>query len=376
MVENSETMTTNTSLYTCYQWLDDMIETDNVTLKDINEAFRIRNLGGIIFVSVLMVIGLVGNLHVILIYALKFKISNYKIYILILASLDMTNCCLSMPLVIMYLSFPFMFPSNIFCKVFRFILYYVSISSTIILVVIAVDRFRKICKPMKFQLTVFHTKMLCMIVLFVTLCVTWPVPVLYGNSTVHTGIAGITGTRCFTLDEFKDTNYQAQYNALLTVVFIVITLILAILYYRIVRDVRQHNKIRWECQRSRSSRINMSHKQHSIKAAKTTITLFAVTVGYVASALPHHALAMLIFIKKDLDCILTFEQGFAYYMFVWIFLTNNCINPIIYGFSDSRFRREIKKFYHSVFRSTSKEEHTPSASLEIHSNDIVTDDHT
>lgn len=351
-----------------------MIETDNVTLKDINEAFRTRNLGGIIFVSILMVIGLIGNIHVLLIYALKFKVSNYKIYILMLAALDLTNCCLSMPLVIMYLSFPFMYPSNIFCKIFRFILYYVSVASTIILVVIAVDRFRKICKPLGFQFSVRHTKILCISVLLFTLCLTWPVPVLYGDSTVHTGIDGITGTRCFTVDKFKDTNYQAEFNALLTIVFIVITLILAILYYCIVRDVRLHNKIRWECQMSQSSHKNMSRKLLNRRGRKTTITLFAVTVGYVASALPHHALALFIFIKKDLDCILTFEQGLTYYMFVWIFLANNCINPIIYGFSDNRFRRELKRFYHLIFGSSSVEDHTPSASLDVHSNDVVSDD--
>jgi hypothetical protein len=102
----------------------DLYTKKNVTLEEVNDRLIVRFLGGIFFLSILMVVGLIGNAHVLFIYHRKFRRTNYRIYVLWLAMLDMFNCGISAPFVIFYLLHPANFPSSEFCKIFRFILYF------------------------------------------------------------------------------------------------------------------------------------------------------------------------------------------------------------------------------------------------------------
>ena len=75
---------------------------------------------------------------------------------------------------------------------------------------IAVDRYRKICVPLGKQMSLTVAKAIIVVVMGVSLLMSWPAPVLYGHATVQTRVQNISGVRCFTDDKFKDTKYQLQ----------------------------------------------------------------------------------------------------------------------------------------------------------------------
>jgi hypothetical protein len=153
----------------------------------------------IIFISVLILLGIMGNVHVIYIYYRFFTTSTYRIFVLSLAVIDMVSCVISMPFEISdelnpymfqdeisdghptYIPFrsyrilefvlifcrkytkpevfeisdelnPYMFQDEIACKVFRFVNFTLAITTGLMLVVIASERYRRICRPQGKQL--------------------------------------------------------------------------------------------------------------------------------------------------------------------------------------------------------------------------------
>ncbi|KAK3085953.1 hypothetical protein FSP39_011251 [Pinctada imbricata] len=328
-----------TDIPKCPTWLVQMEWNENTTLDDVNAKMMSRNIPGIIFVVVQMLLGLVGNGVVILAYWLKFKRSNYRVYVLFLAFLDLMNCVFTMPFVIVYLVYPKNFPSDFICKAGHFIGFFGGCASPFVLVLIAMDRFRRICRPFKKQLTEKQTRITCVVILVITASVTWFTPLFYGNERVHTGINNIYEVRCFRSKNPLFYSLSQWYYIILTSLFLIVTVILFLLYYHIMKTV--HRRSRYFSSKQRSPIGGVSK---SIQTKKTTVTFMIITIVYVLSTLVHDSLAMILHMKEDLECIMNFEEGAVYYTFFWTVFLNNVSNPIIYGISDDRFCSLVKNW--------------------------------
>ena len=113
---------------------------DTKELEDLNYEESKQHMGGVVFVSILMIFGIIGNLHVLFVYMFRMKPSNPRTCILTLALLDMIACVIGMPFIIMDMLKPLTFTMVTACKVLRFTNYFICISSSFILSVIAIDR--------------------------------------------------------------------------------------------------------------------------------------------------------------------------------------------------------------------------------------------
>ncbi|XP_062573945.1 adenosine receptor A1-like isoform X2 [Saccostrea cucullata] len=340
---------------TCHKWIKDFLPPDKeVTLEFANRILVNRLIGGIIFLGILIVIGLVGNVHVIYVYCRKFKNSNYRIYVLWLAILDIFNLSVSAPLVIIYLCYPVTFQSEEFCKIYRFILYFVSICSTCALVVIAVDRCRKVTAPLGTQITSRQARLMCASCLVVSLVFSWPSLILYGITKVPTGIPGLMGYRCLASGE--TLKYLAVFHICHILFFLAVSSALIGIYVAIGRKIYKHTFFQDSVRRG-SDRFaeespqlkakNDNRPSHISQATlfRTTGTLFTVTLAYILSAIPHHVLSIIFFANPSFDCSLTLLEGQFYYTFIWSYFINSAINPFIYSFRDSKFRHELKVIY-------------------------------
>ncbi|XP_062603221.1 uncharacterized protein LOC134264996 [Saccostrea cucullata] len=142
-----------------------------------------------------LVIGVLGNLLVISMYRFKMRGQNEdRFFIPVLAVVDLTGCLTSTSLSLTRNLFPVMFPSEVLCKLLFFSTSLTIISSLLLLLVISVQRYQKICRPFGWQMTGRH-KYCCVAV---TVCcaglLSVPVIFLYGNHPAHT--ANITGVNC------------------------------------------------------------------------------------------------------------------------------------------------------------------------------------
>ena len=371
------------------------------TLEELNAEEAKVYLGGVVFVSILMTIGIVGNIHVLLVYGFRMKSSTHRIFIICLGCLDLITCSVGMPFVLVDLHRPFMFFMVSACKVLRFINYFMCTASAWTLLLIAVDRYRKICVPLGKQMSVAVAKVVCVVIMGVSLLTSWPAPVLYGHATVETRVENVTGVRCYTDDKFKDTKYQAYFNAVLILIVFGVFFVLTVLYIIIGRQILKHKtfktNVKSEVQSGSSDGVKMSTSgtpitsedesndnvrkskakswfkgrlefknptfsshikneekyivnpkpsgKYTDRSKRTTFMLFMITLVFFCSFVPHLILKIVTFVNPNFVPNMTFAGKVIYNTFIWCFFINNMANSIIYSFCDRRFRGEIRDGY-------------------------------
>lgn len=123
--------------------------------KEINIFFRDRYMINTIFNAVFMVFGIIGNALVIYIYRTKLrkKRRGDRYYIIVLAIVDLLHCLFSSNLVFAKNSNPVLFPFDAPCKILLYATNVFFCMSLLLLVIICVHRYRKICKPFLPELT-------------------------------------------------------------------------------------------------------------------------------------------------------------------------------------------------------------------------------
>ncbi|KAK3088795.1 hypothetical protein FSP39_023790 [Pinctada imbricata] len=323
----------------CHSWID-IQSIQEASIEELNNIHIPRYLGGICLLCLVVVLGLIGNIHVFLVYLRKsFNPSNYRIYVLWLASLDIFNCAVVAPLVIQYQLQSMTYPSNILCKIFRFLLYFTAVASTSSLVVIAIDRHRRVTNPLANQLSHKHAKLLCLVSFAVGVVLSWPAIFLYELTEVNSGVEGLAGNRCFFTSEVKA--FQFFFNVILIAFFFIVSLTLIIVYLRIGREINRQQRFRDSVRRPSLRPLERNTRPR----LNSTITLRTVTIAYILCALPHHALVIPILAMPNFDCILSLPAAVLYYTFIWTYFINSVLNPFIYGIKDPKFRSALKSVY-------------------------------
>ncbi|XP_060069720.1 orexin receptor type 2-like [Ylistrum balloti] len=340
-----ESNVTKVTVIACHKWLHEFNFDNNTDLKDVNNAFMLRNIGGIILIGILTIFGVIGNFLVLWIYLMRFRQSNYRTYVIWLSSLDMVNCLGVMPFYFTYLCFPLILGSKYICKTGRAGSYVINLSSALLLMVIAGDRYRKICSPNKRQLSGKQAKVCCFVGLIVSIFLSWPTFVMFGKNAVEIGLNDLRGYRCLVEDEYADSMYMKVFQVIMSTIALTVTITLTLMYSLIVKGLYSHKKYFIGAQGSVKSRkaCPIPAEMLDRSTRKSTMTLLAVTLSFILSFLPHHVLAIAFFMNKTFECSLGFSGGAAYYTFVWMVFFNTAADPVIYGFSDKRFRYELKR---------------------------------
>jgi hypothetical protein len=96
----------------------------------------------LVYLIILMVIGVFGNLLVLYVYKFRFKRSTSRVFILSLAAFDLMTCLFGMPYHILDMVYPYMFVWDEICKAFSFSLTFTILASIFVLDLIAIDRYR------------------------------------------------------------------------------------------------------------------------------------------------------------------------------------------------------------------------------------------
>ncbi|XP_063407848.1 neuropeptide Y receptor type 6-like [Mytilus trossulus] len=337
----------------CYPWVEDEFLGRNYTLDDVNSVVMRRNYAGITFLGIVIVLGLIGNGHVLYVFSKRTYKSNsikdsihvnYRIFILWLSVLGVIQCAVVSPLLIVYLVYPVTYPSNVLCKIFRFIVYFVPEAISLTLIAIAIDRYLVICRTFENKLTEKHSKLMCLATMIVSLVFSWPAPIVFGNGETETGIPGLTGHRCYLEDE-SITKIQQLYQVILVMFFFVILFVLLILYTKVRRDYKELLQFR-RTSRRYSTTTPKAFKQRLENQEQQRVWIYAsVTIGYVVSALPYHILAILFFAGVIVDCDMSLPESELFYLFIWSYFFSPVINPIFYGFQDDGFRLSVLAIY-------------------------------
>ncbi|KAL3858560.1 hypothetical protein ACJMK2_013145 [Sinanodonta woodiana] len=380
-------------------------ENQNFQLERLEKEMVLQNIGGIIFVSLLMIVGLGGNSVAIFVYLRKYKQSSYRTFIVSLAIVDLATCCAPMMIVVLGLIYPISLFSIWACKMGSFLIYSMCIGSSAILVTIAGERYRKICVPHGMQLSARMSKYICIFDVVLGIVLALPAAVLYGNKSVRNGLNKSVGSECGFSDDFQNTKYPVYFKtSFLLFVFatlIALSSIYALIGKQIFRMKKslsrrpQNNILESDMANIEFHPCNCSHREEEVngeivqnichnkpdiyriskkpngqetqpdeskgerhafrergrdqnderkqnKMVAVTRVFFIITLVYFCSFVPPFALGFAAFLNKEFTPSLSFAGTVAYQMFRWTFFINNIANPIIYAVYDKKFMGEVR----------------------------------
>lgn len=222
-----------------YQRVSHFLEKDanstKYTIHELNDILFQLHIPALVFVVMCMVAGIFGNTLVIVIYKSRFRRSNHRYFILFLAVTDLLACVTGVPFLVASLRLPYLMTSAFVCKVLRYFHYFVNNSAGLLLVVIAVERFRKIVFPFKTQFSVRQTLIICYATVFVSALVAIPAPIYFDATDVATGVGNVTGKECFVKTKLKG-GFEIFYFALMLETIVCIA-VFAVLYSMIVKKL-------------------------------------------------------------------------------------------------------------------------------------------
>lgn len=202
-------------------------------LQELNDNEAAILLPVIVYVLVLMVFGVIGNLIVLYIYKFRFRRSSSRAFILCLAMLDLVTCLFGIPFHVIDMRYPYLFAWDIPCKTLCFLMTSTIFSSTFILVLISIERYRKICLPFDKQISDIGTKSICGCCIFMGFAISSPVLMFYGATPFETHVYNVTGYECYISHAYRDSIFPLIYDTASFVLFVISTFTLLVLYIKI-----------------------------------------------------------------------------------------------------------------------------------------------
>lgn len=307
------------------------------TLDELNDKKARQRMPTIVFLCILIAFGVIGNIVVLVVYGLRYRPSTFRSYILTLAVIDLLSCLIAMPVELVDNLYPLQFFSEEVCKGGRFLGHVFKIGSALIILVMAVGRFRKICRPFSKQISINQAHFLCALAMGLAILFAWPNAIVQGMRK-HYFDGGVIGYDCSVDDDVSKTIYPFIYAIVLFTVYISVFSSLVTLYTLIILRIRSHNNAE---QKLKRMKIN----------PRVTKVMIAITVAFIVSYIP--------------DCIMdanyTFNQGNTLPstplvlallpLLARAYFINNVINPLIYLIGETKFRKIVKLSMIWVLRS-------------------------
>ena len=388
-------------------------QSGTMSLAELNSEEMSKHVGGIIFVSFLMIIGLIGNIHVLIVFGMKMKPSNHRTFICLLAVLDLISCSIGMPFILVDLTHPLTFNMTTACKILRMLNYFICACSVFTMLVASADRYRKVCQPLGWQFSDKTTKLACGIFVLIAAGISWPALILFGNASIKTEYVNITGVGCSTDDKYIHTKYQSYFNTALIVIAMGTLVVHVVLYSLICRVIKNHSLNKLQIKQTKLPRpsaiqesvvsitdisvnyaVDLSsqvtencdkranEKQHIVSSSCTngsprsvklpncsqngcmhvknqlkmfretrrvTVVLFAIVAIFFISYIPHLILKLAVYSQDNFLGKLSTPGLLLYNTFIWCFFINNVANPIVYLFLDIKFRAEVMSYYRHLF---------------------------
>ncbi|KAK3602078.1 hypothetical protein CHS0354_014253 [Potamilus streckersoni] len=366
-------------------------EGKNWTLDELNEIQVQILIPAIVFISICIVVGTVGNALVLYvnIFVIKLRNSPHRHFITFLGLSDITICMIFDTFLLMVLTHPYTLRNKLICKYFRAFNFVSNYISALTLVAIALDRYRRICRAHENQFSVRNIKCIFAIVIFFSFIISIPSFILYGKTTIKTGFPNITGSNCFIDDKFVLSWFPHVHIIFLYVTFIITAALISVFYILVWRKLIQHNQpmeigadvseakvlscakdtndivmasakiiadthqnidtvidnagIPGKCINTAKNIYTCKTNTLKEKTIRVSMLFFVVTAFYVFSNVPFYTLTAIAFLKENFVYDLDNTSAMFFELFWRSYAINSMVNPLIYGIMDTRFRMACRK---------------------------------
>lgn len=386
------------------------IKLERLILDKINDKEFNILIPSFILAVVIISIGVPGNVITIFVYKKKMRRTASRIFILALAICDLVNCILTIPLEISIILSFWTYDYPIICAIGRTLTYVLNGTSALLLCGIAVDRFRKICRPLKPVFTPQKTMSICVVSSAIGFAFYIPGYIMYGTYshviTVPYGSTNLTVElkTCQIKDAYVKVKapkiiFGVWFLGTIVILFILIGAYIFIgraVYKRLKLEEKRHNSVSAASKSARARQVvvednsetscsfedilDIGNKQprvlksmslpmrqqisqtmkkkfrqsaptvYSIKqekvagrirAGRTTLMLFSVTIAYVLTFIPFIVIVVIRTVRPNLYETLSDTEKSAWNFFLRSYVLNFAMNPILYGFFNKDFRKKM-----------------------------------
>ena len=216
-------------------------ELERQLAEQVNDEMRLTVLPVTVFVGIEAVVGFCGNLLILYVFLFHYHKCNFKYFVLCLSFIDTTSTLTTLPGEVVTQTFWYVYPVPLVCKIKSFFNVLTVCGSAFGLLVIAIDRYRKVCRPLAWQIKPKVAMILIFVQLTISFIIAIPVPFFWGTHSFLKEYQGhnITVTVCEIDAKFKHTDYPLKYSIVTETTLAIVMLILFILYIFVVRKLLQ-----------------------------------------------------------------------------------------------------------------------------------------
>lgn len=302
---------------------------------------------------------------------------------MVIGVVDLTACCFPLPLYIYRIRYSYTYDTNFICRLV-FLNYGFSVASGSLLTLIAVDRYRKICQPLKTQITPNGAVILSIVAVFISFVLSSFCFIFYGPVEELT-VKGFNMTICTAYDTLKHSPEIKSYNGvvitygtilLLTCVCVYINLLKVLCKFKHIDEHDRPNVIQEKESTGTASgdqdengtgndHQNMAAIPHDITASTQTLyndkeykrrmsrynRALTVTITFIVATTISYAGCIISFVffmfseSREINMRLFNELGAGYEILYNFHFVIHISNPIVYCFLDTKFRRKCADMY-------------------------------
>ncbi|XP_046546461.1 C3a anaphylatoxin chemotactic receptor-like [Haliotis rubra] len=278
---------------------------------------------------VIILLGITGNITILYIYTFKIRLPVFGFFVRALATVDLVNTLYTIPSFVTFKTLPSVTDlQNGLCKFFGFTNHFSMLTTGIMYIAIAVQRFQKICRPHGTQMTASTARRVVALCMTLSLIVSAPIIFLVKLSPMT--MDSMTVRMC----SFKNEtfSFHGQYNLPLYLSvwvfleFLVITLALVVMYCRISKVLRGYTNLSITCGEN---------------LLKPTTAFSILTVVFFCTGIPVTVLCLYRSLTDENSDTEKWELHLTDLVVCLPFI--NCVvNPFVYSWSSGRFRAEVK----------------------------------
>lgn len=332
-------------------WQDEQLDRWNTRLSEVL-------LPHTVIMYVYIVLGVVGNLTVIYVYTFRIReqASDDRYFIPFLAVVDGLACLVSCVGNLIINSNPVRYSNAILCKGFYAGSYVTATSSGLLLTVIAIQRFQKLCRPLSSQMNLKTRRRSILIVLLSALVMSLPCFATFGIAKVSNEVtSNLTVHYCTEITVNGSQVIPRVYNTFLFLICVGNLIVLCTLYSLIGKKLYMHMKSRKRRQIEAEETL-----EYSTEAVTFHIEHLAVQTNRIQKVGNRFSVMFIIITVTYVVCFFTASGTLFWNSLdtkIWptksdwemvvfrfthtVFVINYLVNPIVYGFFDSLFRNQI-----------------------------------
>lgn len=323
-------------------------------MANLSEEYAEMLLPGTIFISLAGILGISGNLVVIVVYWCKIEDeSGDRYFIPALAVVDLLGSISMMAYNALDNFFFFNYPSETCCRWLTFSLMFNGFLSPAILLIIAVQRYRKVCRLDDSHFSMCWRRVSIVVAVIVSAVIMVPTLIFSGTSTFNLTFQGrnVTGTLCKVVDRDNVRKYRHMMYvhlggiySLLFAILIILVILYALIALKLRRVFNATGTENEPLYQGNEPNNNPAPETAPNRGVQTWFHLMyaMIVFAYILSFVPTAVTLMLAYTRVNyLD--LPKHSLIAWIIFGRFVIVNHFLNPIIYTCFDVQFRTALSQ---------------------------------